>query len=196
MAQNQYYFTTTGGQTYTYGSASARSGAMMQYQQQYQQNRLARYRAALKAQQQKRREAAYQDVLKRFQAAQDEARKMNEQRYAEAQQLYGQVISQYEPGGGFGAGYEAQLERTKQKTMAEQQQQLISSGLYGTSITAGLGQKFEEEVGQPARLKLEDLRKSKYAQALQAKAGLVERREDIGPDYSTIAQLAQQAYSY
>ena len=196
MAQNQYYFTTTGGQTYTYSSPGARSAAMMAYQQQYQRNRLAAYQAALKAQQQRRREKAYQGVLARFEKQQEEARRMNEQRYAEAQQLYNQVISQYEPGGDFGKGYIAQLERTKQRTVAGQQQQLVSSGLFGTSVTAGLGQKFEEEVGQPARLRLEDLRRSRYAQALQAKAGLVERREDIGPDYRTIAQLAQQAYSY
>lgn len=134
----------------------------------------------------------YQEIIDRFQQQQEATRLANEQRYAEALELYDQIISQYEPGGGFGAGYEAQLERTKTKTIAGQEQKLVSSGLYGTSITAGLGQKFEEEVGQPARLKLEDIRMGRYAEAVGQKAGLIERREDVGPDYSLIAQLSSK----
>ena len=137
--------------------------------------------------------ASYQDIIARFQQQQEAARLMNEQRYQEALELYSQMIEQYEPGGAFGAGYEAQLARTKTQDVAAGQQALVSGGLFGTTITAGLPKKWEEEVGQPARLKLEDVRMGRYAEAMEKKAGLIERREDIGPDYALIAQLSAQA---
>lgn len=138
---------------------------------------------------------SYQDIIANFQAKQDAANAANEKRYEEALALYGDIVEQYKPGGAFGAGFEAQLGRQKTKTVAGQTQQLVSSGLYGTSVTAGLGQKFEEEVGMPARLKLEDVRMGRYAEAVGQKAGLIERREDTGPDYGMIAQLSSQAAS-
>ena len=138
---------------------------------------------------------AYQDIIANFQAKQDAANAANEKRYEEALALYGDIVEQYKPGGAFGAGFESTLERQKTKTVAGQTQQLVSSGLYGTSVTAGLGQKFEEEVGMPARLKLEDMRMGRYAEAVGQKAGLIERREDTGPDYGMIAQLSAQAAS-
>lgn len=136
---------------------------------------------------------AYWDVIRRFEQQQAAARAANERRYQEAMQIYERIIEQYEPGGAFGAGYEAQLERTKTRDIAASQQALVSGGLFGTSITAGLPKKWEEEVGQPARLKLEDLRMGRLAEALTGQAGFIERREDIGPDYATIAQLSAQA---
>ena len=139
--------------------------------------------------------ASYQEIIANFQAKQDAANLANQKRYEEALALYGDIVEQYKPGGAFGSGFEAQLERQKTKTVAGQTQQLVSSGLYGTSVTAGLGQKFEEEVGMPARLKLEDIRMGRYAEAVGQKAGLIERREDVGPDYGMIAQLSAQAAS-
>jgi len=136
---------------------------------------------------------SYTDIIARFQAQQAAARRANELRYAQALKLYDQIIKQYETGGGFGAGWEAQLGRQKVKDIAAGQQSLVSGGLFGTTITAGLPKKWEEEVGTPARLKLEDIRMERLSQALQAKAGLIERREDIGPDYATIAALAAKA---
>lgn len=136
---------------------------------------------------------AYQDIIAQFQAQQEAARLANEQRYAQALEIYDEIISTYQPEGGFLTGAKAELERERTRTVAGQTQQLVSSGLFGTSITAGLGQKWEEEVGMPARLKLEDVRMGRLAEALQSKAGVIERREDIGPDYATIAALSAQA---
>jgi len=39
----------------------------------------------------------------------------NIKRYQEALGIWDKISAQYEPGGGFGAGFEAQLERTKTK---------------------------------------------------------------------------------
>ncbi|KKL18495.1 hypothetical protein LCGC14_2474940, partial [marine sediment metagenome] len=101
--------------------------------------------------------ASYQEIIANFQAKQDAANLANQKRYEEAIALYSDIVEQYKPGGAFGTGFEAQLERQKTKTVAGQTQSLVSSGLYGTTQTAGLGKKWEEEVGAPARLKLEDL---------------------------------------
>ncbi len=136
---------------------------------------------------------SYEEIIANFQAQQEAARLRNEERYAEALQIYDEVISTYQPEGGFLAGAEAELGKQKGRAVAGQEQSLVSSGLFGTSITAGLGQKWEAEVGQPARLKLEDVRMGRLTEALQAKAGVIERRDDIGPDYATIAALSQQA---
>jgi len=138
---------------------------------------------------------SYQDIIANFQQQQEAARAANEARYAESLKLYDEIIKQYQPEGGFLKGAEAELGREKVRTVAGQEQKLVSSGLFGTSTTAGLGSKWEAEVGQPARLKLEDVRMGRLAQALGAKAGAIERREDIGPDYATIAALSQQAAS-
>jgi len=54
-------------------------------------------------------------------------------------------------------GFLADLERTKTRDVASGMQNLVSSGLSNTTRAAGVGAKWEEEVGVPARLKLEDL---------------------------------------
>jgi hypothetical protein len=97
-------------------------------------------------------------------------------------------------GGEFGKGYEAQLERTKTRDVAGAAQQLISSGLYGSTTAASLGKKWEEDVGAPARLKLEDLRMDRYVQAWREKAAFQERIVDEYPDYGLIAGLQSQIY--
>jgi hypothetical protein len=123
----------------------------------------------------------------------NEARAANLKRYDEMMGIYNQIAEQYSPTGTFGAGYKAELEATKKRDVASATSQSIESGLYGTSIPATAGAKWEETVGAPARLKLEDIRTERYAGALEKKAGAVERREDTYPDYSQIAQMLMQA---
>lgn len=134
-------------------------------------------------------------LIQQFQQQQESARQANLKRYAEAQKLYDEIIKRYQPGGEFGKGAISQYERGKVRSLASAAQNLVSSGLYGTSVTAGLGKKYEEEVGTPFRLQLEDIRMGRLSEAERGKAGLIERREDIGPDPALIAQLAMQATS-
>lgn len=133
------------------------------------------------------------DLLARFEAQQATANEANEKRYDQAMAIYDEIIAQYQPGGAFGQSVEAGLQREKTRTVAKQTQDLTSSGLFGTSLTAGLGSKFEEEVGQPTRLRAQDISFERLASASQGKASFIERREDTGPDYATIASLAQTA---
>ena len=68
------------------------------------------------------------------------------------------AIAQYAPGGSYGAGIEAGLVRGKKQSMASGMNALIGSGLAGTTMAAGLGKKYEEEVAAPIRANLEGTR--------------------------------------
>lgn len=136
--------------------------------------------------------SAYQDAI----SAREKANIANEKRYSQGMGIFDQLLKMYSPGGQFGKGFEAQIERTKEKDVASGAQSLVSSGLYNTTGTAGLGKAWEEDVGQPARLKLEDLRMGRYGDALTQKAGFIERREDIGPSDELFSQIGQaQGYA-
>lgn len=131
-------------------------------------------------------------LLDQFQAQEQAAKAANLKRYSEAMSIYDEIISRYRPGGEFGEAALGQLEKRKVRDVGKETQQLISSGLYGTTTMAGTGRRWEESVGGPERLKLEDIQMQRLSEAQIGKAGFIERREDIGPDYGQIAGLASQ----
>ena len=133
---------------------------------------------------------AYNSIIETLQKEQEKANQSNLTRYQDILKLSDQIAGIYAPGGAFGKGFEAQLSRSKKQTVAGGMQQLVSSGLSNTTSAAGLGQQFEENVGAPSRLKLEDLRMDRYSSALGAKQGFMERRTDSGPDYGMVGQYA------
>ena len=104
-----------------------------------------------------------------------------------------EIIGRYQPEGAFAQGTLAQLGMRKERETGAEMQQLIGSGLYGTQAAAGVGTRWESLIGAPTRLTLEDLRMQQLSAAQQAKAGFVERIEDVYPDYATIAKLAMAA---
>lgn len=130
-------------------------------------------------------------ILGVFQAAQTRANQANLARYKEGIGLYDQMITNWKKGGGFVKGAEATLERTKKKDIASGMQSLVSSGLVNTTMSAGIGKKWEEEVGAPARLNIADVAGQRLMQAQREKAGFIERREDSGPDPSMVSSLMQ-----
>jgi len=89
------------------------------------------------------------------------------------------IIKQYQPGGDFGKGELALLGRAKTKAMAGVGQQLVGAGLAGTTAGAGATQRWEEEIGMPARLKLEDVRTERLVQAMLAKAGFMQEERQM-----------------
>lgn len=121
------------------------------------------------------------------------ARQANEQRYAQAMSIYDEIIKRYQPGGTFGKAALGQLEAQKGRDVGRETQQMISSGLYGTTTTAGLPTKWEAEVGAPSRLRLEDIMMQRLSQAQIGKAGFIERREDVYPDVGAYAGYTAQA---
>lgn len=137
----------------------------------------------------------YSKITGMFEESMAEANRANEARYQEGLGIHGQIADIYAPGGGFGAGHEAQLERTKTRDVASAQQQMVSSGLWGTTVAAAIPAAWEETVGQPSRLALQDVQMGRYGEALAGKAGFIERRSDVGPDMGLFAGLMQGAYA-
>jgi hypothetical protein len=134
-------------------------------------------------------------LAEQFQAEFASAKEANIKRYQQALDIQDQIIAEYTPGGGFGAGYEAQLERQKTQDVGRVTQHAIDTGMFGVQTTGAAGQRWEAEVGAPARLQLEDVRRQRYTGALQAKEGVIERRTDAYPEFGLIADLYREAAS-
>jgi len=137
--------------------------------------------------------ATIQDLVNQYARAQQQAKAANEARYKELLGIADEVETLF--GKDYGAGFKAELERAKTRDMASSMQGLVSSGLGGTTRGAGLGKKWEEEVGVPSRLKLEDMIAEKQFGAKQFKAGIIERRTDEYPDYNSLMQAVSSMSS-
>ncbi len=131
------------------------------------------------------------NLIAQFQAQQEKANLANELRYRQGLDIFDRIIKQQETGGTLQKATEVAIGRGRTKSVAQGMQALVSSGLVSTTQAAGLGKKYEEEVGVPARLQAADISQQRLNQALTGKAGFIERREDIGPDFATIAGLAK-----
>ena len=136
--------------------------------------------------------ATYQSLMDQAMADREAAKKANLERYQQAMDVYSQIESTYAPGGAMEKAGLAQIERTKKQDLAKAMQAAVSSGLGKTTRAAFSGARWEAEVGQQARLNLESQLTQQRTQAMRDKAGLIERREDVGPDFNAIANLAMK----
>ena len=141
-------------------------------------------------------QSSYSDLMAKMQAEQDAAKAANLKRYQQGLDLYSQIEQMYAPGNAMETAGMKQIETTKNQDLARAMQSAVSSGMGKTTRAAFSGARWEAEVGQQARLNLESLLTDKRATAMANKAGFIERREDTGPSYDTIAQLAMQAGTY
>ena len=123
--------------------------------------------------------------------SQEDTNAATKARETETRGILDEIVGMYREGGAYGQGVEASLGREKTQAMATGTQSLISSGLYNTTGLAGLSGKFEEEVGAPTRMKLEDLRMDKLSSALGQKAQFVTDIQNTQPDYKLLASLLQ-----
>ena len=121
------------------------------------------------------------------------AKRANRQRYAQAMGIYDEIIARTQPGGAMEKAGLAQIEAAKTKGIGQETQQMISSGMYGTTTTAGIPARWEAEVGAPARLRLEDILEQRRTTAKLGKAGFIERREDVYPDVGAVAEYERIA---
>jgi len=125
----------------------------------------------------------------------------NNQRAQQAMAIYDEIINRYQPGGSFETKSLAELERLKKRSVREQfgqsEQQAISGGMFGVQrpTRAGMGMKWEETVGAPARLSLEDVLMQRLSGAQQNKASFIEGIQDTGPSLSDIFSMAQAGQS-
>lgn len=97
----------------------------------------------------------------------------------------------YEPGGGFGKGVEAGLERGRVKAVSAGMQHLVGAGLAGTTMAGGLGKRYEEEVGMPARLGVEERRAQAISGIEMAQAGMGFQAGEAGAQRSLQLYIAE-----
>lgn len=135
------------------------------------------------------------ELIQSYKQRGEEAKQANLERYEKGLGIWEDVVGQYAPGGGFGEGAMASYQRSKTRDLAQASQSLVSAGLYNSTIAANLPKKYEEEVGTPFRLNLEDIRQQRLGEARAGMAGFIERREDIPPDPTLLAALLQKGAS-
>jgi len=130
----------------------------------------------------------YGDLLKQFEATAEKARLSNLERAEQIKAIHGEIIRRYEPGGPFEEKGLAMLKKQKRRDVGAEMQQMISSGLYGTTTAAGAPRRWEEAVGEPGRMRLEDIMMQRLSQAQLGMAGFMERIEEPYPDYGALMQ--------
>lgn len=101
------------------------------------------------------------------------------------------AIAHYQPGGGFGKGTEAALERGRTKAVAGGMQGLVSAGLAGTTMMGGLGKKYEEEVAGPMRARVEETRVGAISGLEMMKAQIIQGATEAQRSRALQTYLAQ-----
>jgi len=127
-----------------------------------------------------------QAVTAGFGRAGEKARQANLARKQQIESMYGEMMKRYQPGGAFERRGLGEIERQRTKGVGKEMQQMISSGLFGTTTAAGTGRRWEADVGAPARLRLEDIMQQRLTGIQQQKAGFLERIKEPYPDYSAL----------
>ena len=94
---------------------------------------------------------------------------------AAARSAYAGALKQFEPGGAYGKGVEAALERGRKKAVAGGQQALVRAGLAGTTMMAAPGLRFEEEIAVPTRARVEETRAGRLSELYALLAGAEQR---------------------
>lgn len=107
----------------------------------------------------------------------------NKARETEIRGIYGDIIGQGQ-GAARTAGL-AEIEQAKTRAVGAGTQQMISSGLYGTTTAASIPVQAEQTAGFQ-RLKLEDMLQQRTNQAKLGLAGFAERIETPYPDYNML----------
>lgn len=129
----------------------------------------------------------YQDLVGDFQQREEAARATNVAGEQEIRGIYGQQIAQFQEGGAFRQAGLADIEESKTRAIGAGTQQLISSGMFGTTTAASIPVQAEAQAGR-ARLRLEDVLQQRVTEAQRGLAGVVERIERPYPDYNMLMQ--------
>jgi hypothetical protein len=127
----------------------------------------------------------YAALVADFQKREESARAANIKRETEIRGIYADIIGQGQ-GAARTAGL-ADIERTKTQAVGAGTQQMISSGLFGTTTAASIPVQAEQTAGFQ-RLKLEDMLQQRTNVAKLGLAGFAERIETPYPDYSMLMQ--------
>lgn len=131
------------------------------------------------------------DLIQSYYDAAQKAYANQLKRSKEVQSIYDRIIGMYGEGSTYGKAAEYQLELRKTRDVGATIQRDISRGLYGIRPYEA---EWEQTVGTPERLTLEDIKSQRLASALAMKAGSLQDITEQYPDYSALQQaLAAQA---
>jgi hypothetical protein len=135
-------------------------------------------------------EEIYLDTQKR----EADAIAANKKREAEIRGMYDKLLSTYKEGGAMRELGMAEIEKGKTQAIGSGTQQMISSGLYGTTTAASIPVRAEADASMN-RLRLEDMLQQRITDLELGKAGFVERINEPMPDMSMLyqAMFAQNA---
>lgn len=132
--------------------------------------------------------SGYLDFLQKdFTKRETAAREANLARETEVRGTWDELIGQGQ--GAFRTAGLADIERSKTQSIGLGTQQLISSGLYGTTTAASIPVQAENRASL-SRVKLEDIIQQRQTELKLGKAAFVERIEDPYPDYNLLLQAS------
>ena len=101
----------------------------------------------------------------------------------------------FKPGGAYGQGIEAMLDRGEKKAVAGGMQNLVSAGLANTTMPMHLGQTFQEEIGMPTRMRAEDTRMERLGGALGTMGQMYGSYDPVSPSGYGISNMATGGFS-
>lgn len=127
----------------------------------------------------------YQNIIANFQKREKTALAANKKRETEIRSIYGDIINQGQ-GEARTAGL-ADIQQAETQAIGAGTQQMISSGLYGTTTAASIPVQAKNQ-SSLSRLKLEDILRQRTNEAKLGLAGFSERIEEPYPDYNTLIQ--------
>ena len=143
---------------------------------------------------QTQQKAPINDLTQSYTKMADEAKASNLARETEIRNIYTNILNSISGSNdSMRASGLADIERQAGQLEGRETQQMISSGLYGTTTAAAIPRNVATSFTQPARLKLEDLLSTRKREAQLGLAGFVERIQTPYPDYNALfqAQIAE-----
>lgn len=127
-----------------------------------------------------------------FETREKAALSANTAREQEIRNIYTSILGQ-DYGAARTAGL-SEISRQEKQDVGQGTQQLISSGMFGTTTAAALPMQ-AGRVATEQRLKLEDVLAQRKTEAQQQMAGFIERIEQPYPDYSALLTAISAANS-
>ena len=124
-----------------------------------------------------------------YQKMAEESKQANIKREKEIRKLYANMLNSLTgSNNSLRASGLADIETESARLVGSETQQMISSGLYGTTTAGAIPRNVATGFTQPSRLKLEDLISSRKRELQLGLAGFVERIENPYPDYNSLMQ--------
>ena len=132
-------------------------------------------------------------LLSSITKSQSSAKAANLLRFDQIMDIFDNLIARNQAGGAFEKAGMARIDKAAKRGVGQELSRLVGSGLAGTTEFGAVGRKWEADVSAPARLDLQSIMEDKETALRLGKAGAIERREDVGPDFGLIASLLSRA---